>query len=490
MGFHTFYNKLSKAGRVVLPALFFLNSVYSQDGWEMELQFQGLYPSSNVVVLDSAFGLITITNDSKGEIIVDQVSFEGKHLSRKIITVFTDYGISFLTKPVIKDDSIILAGDISDMTSNDQQICLLFFDFNMNLIDNRIYGEPLVTEHVNDIFLKQNSLIAVGSDHISGLYRPTLYSFVNSDSTMSKHYLDTLSNYPLWSGVFLVNKNSFLVHSFYWSILEASVIDYSVVDTILLPAGYRLSTTIESVPNSSYSIVAGTYQDIQNNDKNCAYSILYEDSIVEEMVYFGTQNIDEVILGTKCISARDEDNIYIVGASNFNEVNYFSNESRKILILKTNVTGTKHWLRYYKGEVSYHPYFVLALSDGGAIILSKKNDFSQSGINHSIHLLKVDSLGNYTPMSIGPQPSEKEKYVTIYPNPATKQVTLRFENRVSEAVGVSVFDMAGNLLREFEPGQPTTGGELTLDISGLSPGAYILRIRLDRTSLVKWLVVR
>ena len=77
--------------------------------------------------------------------------------------------------------------------------------------------------------------------------------------------------------------------------------------------------------------------------------------------------------------------------------------------------------------------------------------------------------------SIGPA-REASTGLSIYPVPATDQVFVRHELKTSQPVSISVFDMAGKqVIRRTT--ERLDGSELRLDISSLSQGVYILRIR-------------
>jgi hypothetical protein len=62
---------------------------------------------------------------------------------------------------------------------------------------------------------------------------------------------------------------------------------------------------------------------------------------------------------------------------------------------------------------------------------------------------------------------------TVYPNPATDQLTIAFDAAPESASGFFVYDLAGTLVHAFAT--EVSDNKAVLDISGLAPGAYLVR---------------
>jgi hypothetical protein len=77
--------------------------------------------------------------------------------------------------------------------------------------------------------------------------------------------------------------------------------------------------------------------------------------------------------------------------------------------------------------------------------------------------------------STGPE-LEQASGLSLYPVPATDQVFVRHELKTAQPVSISVFDMAGKQVMH-RASELLEDSELRLDISTLSQGIYILRIR-------------
>ncbi|MDD2564978.1 MAG: T9SS type A sorting domain-containing protein [Salinivirgaceae bacterium] len=82
------------------------------------------------------------------------------------------------------------------------------------------------------------------------------------------------------------------------------------------------------------------------------------------------------------------------------------------------------WIKDYNRNDGYY-YIVfntLATSDGGCIIAATRNNYDTQGEKVDLYLLKVDSLGNYTPM-VDIQEPETSNFM-VYPNPGSSYFTI------------------------------------------------------------------
>ncbi|MCB0519365.1 MAG: T9SS type A sorting domain-containing protein [Lewinellaceae bacterium] len=72
--------------------------------------------------------------------------------------------------------------------------------------------------------------------------------------------------------------------------------------------------------------------------------------------------------------------------------------------------------------------------------------------------------------------------VTVSPNPASDYLIISIENERQETFQAELFDMTGKLCRNMAE---TTGKQLTLGISDLPPGAYIVRVVCDHGTAIR-----
>ncbi len=73
--------------------------------------------------------------------------------------------------------------------------------------------------------------------------------------------------------------------------------------------------------------------------------------------------------------------------------------------------------------------------------------------------------------------------ISLYPNPATSTVTL---TGIEGEAEVSVVDMNG---RQVYSGS-VENGSLSIDVSGLSQGAYFVRVTGEKVNAIRKLIVR
>jgi hypothetical protein len=81
-----------------------------------------------------------------------------------------------------------------------------------------------------------------------------------------------------------------------------------------------------------------------------------------------------------------------------------------------------------------------------------------------------------------------ETEISIYPNPATSQITISLGGEFISAPEIDIIDYLGNSIR---PEYEIIGSEMNIHTSSLSPGVYFLRIRSgEKVDVRKFVVVR
>jgi hypothetical protein len=70
--------------------------------------------------------------------------------------------------------------------------------------------------------------------------------------------------------------------------------------------------------------------------------------------------------------------------------------------------------------------------------------------------------------------------VSLFPNPATGSITLEYSMAAAGPVSIEVFDLLGRKVRTFAAESSGSATEAVLDVSGLPPGVY--HVRLTETS--------
>ncbi len=75
--------------------------------------------------------------------------------------------------------------------------------------------------------------------------------------------------------------------------------------------------------------------------------------------------------------------------------------------------------------------------------------------------------------------TESEKF-TLYPNPVTDKLYLKFDKATGENVKIRIFGIDGAMLKILQPGLVQEKGVLNIPVSDLPPGLYILSIEGNR----------
>jgi hypothetical protein len=153
-----------------------------------------------------------------------------------------------------------------------------------------------------------------------------------------------------------------------------------------------------------------------------------------------------------------------------------SPDPAEIALFKTNQNGDTLFMKYYKGEVKYIANSIIATPDGGALIASSKYDWNSPYPDQwDIHLLKVDSLGNYTPLG-EEEIIEPNKSIAVYPNPAQQFITISGVSSFPSQF--TVFDITGRELHTETLHSPTQ----KIDVSKLPKGAVIYIVTSSKNS--------
>jgi len=86
-------------------------------------------------------------------------------------------------------------------------------------------------------------------------------------------------------------------------------------------------------------------------------------------------------------------------------------------------------------------------------------------------------------VALGVERATFESSTSIYPNPAVDKLTIKSKETLSKNTLISVYDGLGKLLRQAVV--PVSGlSELSIDVSGLSDGFYVIGITDSRQSIV------
>ena len=144
-------------------------------------------------------------------------------------------------------------------------------------------------------------------------------------------------------------------------------------------------------------------------------------------------------------------------------------------LIKADKNGDLIWQRVYEGEPTIPNYFYgfNTTSDGGFIITGQYNHIGQPYQN--LWLVKTDSLGcDSVSCSFSTAVEEKVSFgdlgAIIYPNPTTGILYFEFNDEITSALTVEVYNMLG--VRIVEQNLSKT----TLNLHNFENGIYLVRV--------------
>ncbi len=164
------------------------------------------------------------------------------------------------------------------------------------------------------------------------------------------------------------------------------------------------------------------------------------------------------------------DYIYLAGTNRFNLGNiYIDSYESYLRIFKVDSALNLRWQRDYNryDGFYYFPLYTLATSDGGCLIAATRNNYNTMGEKADLYLLKVDSLGNYTPM-VGLENPTTTTQTLVYPNPGKTTLTIETTEGTT-GKKFRMYNSTGTLMFQQRLQTETE----TIDVSSLPAGIYI-----------------
>jgi hypothetical protein len=151
-----------------------------------------------------------------------------------------------------------------------------------------------------------------------------------------------------------------------------------------------------------------------------------------------------------------------------------------------------HFLNSTIGWISGSHGFMLRTTDAGitwnevyigthqtqnvVYFFDENNGFLAGNMGMLLHT----SNGGYTPVNPAEHKKSTRNELTIFPNPASLQITLVQGCKIAKEAEITVFDLDGReiLVEKIHSGINGT----SLDISGLVPGVYICKFATETTA--------
>jgi len=80
--------------------------------------------------------------------------------------------------------------------------------------------------------------------------------------------------------------------------------------------------------------------------------------------------------------------------------------------------------------------------------------------------------------------------VSLYPNPAKDEIKINFDTKVAEEVWVSILDLQSKVILRLKGDTRKGNNQFIIDVSGLKPGSYLLRINGNNCLINKKIIIQ
>ena len=240
--------------------------------------------------------------------------------------------------------------------------------------------------------------------------------------------------------------------------------------------------------NDSIIIIGSTYIYQQNGDPNkvdiAMFNVNSKTLIWRKnyQVYYNFRNmtIDQSIN----INISKDSNIIVSGTSIVINPDSSGSDMRGA-ILKINQNGDSLWCRYYAhnwddtSNVDMQLNDLLVCDDGG-FLFGGFASVHGAGFTNA-WLVKTDSLGmTQAAFTVGIEENTlviKKQKPMLYPNPATDNFNLRFEENLNQDLQLSIFSSSGALVKQQQ--LAAFSNEYRVDIQDLKAGVYFIKLESD-----------
>jgi hypothetical protein len=415
------------------------------------------------------------------EIKVYKIDNTGDFIDSLEIAIDDDYMLSN-TRYIFEliGNDLVIVGTCRNRITSDLQLYLAFLNTDLKFLKDTILGDSKLSDHNIDFLINEFGNIIIGgfcenptddNNIIICEYNPNTEVFRRKAHSIQHVSINTIVELPeinAYQAQFVFNGDD---------ILQINR-DSLSIDTLLQVSPNFDPGLALNIPGKNNYVVFGKKGNYSSGVAELAFRVMsISGEILEEHTY-GVQDTNCFFMYNEA-DCKDSSYLYLGGTHNFTWYPPFlTPERRWIYINKLRLDGSIIWQHFYKGELNYMPYKVLATSDGGALILSHKYDWnSPYPDQRDIHILKVDSNGYYSGMVNLDEVSQKPLQILVYPNPAS--TTLNIATGHYSWLDFILFNLQGKeVLR-----QKLHGSMHTISVDHLPPAIYIYRFYHDRQLL-------
>jgi hypothetical protein len=143
-----------------------------------------------------------------------------------------------------------------------------------------------------------------------------------------------------------------------------------------------------------------------------------------------------------------------------------------VFVVKADSNFNTVWQKYI--DIDSLPYVIdmISTSDGGVLVLYSFLDTENGPDKYASKLIKIGPNGEVTTIYEFKNPM-RNSIVSLYPNPASKQITLASQQAKQSIISYTLYDIQGKVLQSKQ----LNSHQIQIDIEQLSKGAYIIQGR-------------
>ena len=371
----------------------------------------------------------------------------------------------------LRDDKYFAFGSVESDTSDTYHFGVVIFNSNLDILFKKEYYLPLSdpTKYMFSYKNQDDNFIVGGfiSTNNPDNYQSFLFEIDENGDSIRSTIIEKKS--VLWDITRKKGTNTYYLFMFGYdwalSILEIDE-EFNITHWQKIATNFVLYHTVKWVNDTEFYLTGAYHFDNEDDIKimklDTSYTTLLEKS-------FGTPQVFDYPASDQNLDFIDINNVYYAGTSNASWLHPWSAEPSHIMLNKLDANLDLKWQRFYGDDISYYwACNVIATDDGGCLMFNTIGDL-ENGEEYNVHIIKVDSLGNYTPTGIENQPQITATELVTYPNPGNHlkiRASLPHTNTFFE-----MYDINGRMILRKQ----ITQSETEFNMSKQSAGVYFYR---------------
>jgi hypothetical protein len=464
--------------------LTFSNSIFGQSNSFLKTIQTVNDQTVNDAVELPAGGFVLITSEAisnKSTVKLIKINNNGDTIKSSIVD--EQFDISMI-KSIIKrsDDTFWGIGSVSNSSLVDNNIWLLQFDNELNILKNIKYPVPYfifsvsaIKDHFNNIIVngwynytdyintEDIFILRFSPDGDSLSYHHFNYPSTQISNTLMEKIDKTGYYMPMWGRFFSLN--------YYLSNMVELDYNFNITfeDSITNDLGRH--NNIRKFNEQQY-LLSGQIFPNTISDKN---QLIAVEKLDKDYHAYNYQRVGPYLVDTvtypawvKNMDFVDTSNVFIGGTVNL-AMYPNSNQNSYLILANLDSELNKQWQYFYGLDKYYELHGILATQDGGCLMLATYFNFTENEYERDIILIKVDSNGLIT--GINQKPEFEISNAIIYPNPGIEYFNVQSGPQISGAE-FYLFDVNGKAIIV----EKITNSLLNVNTAFLPSGTYTWQI--------------